>query len=159
MAKFDVAVHSVVLDDQKRILLAHRRDMDLWDLPGGGVEHGELPTEAAIRETLEETGVVVEVERLLAVVTTIPPETALGFLFSGHPVGGEILTGEESDGVRFFALDELPEKLSPRKLAMIQTAMQNPTETIFTHVTLPKAKQYLDVYGSSEDKTDSHIKS
>jgi 8-oxo-dGTP pyrophosphatase MutT (NUDIX family) len=36
--------------------LCHRRDLDLWNLPGGGVQSGELPTEAVIRETQEETG-------------------------------------------------------------------------------------------------------
>ena len=66
-AKFAISAHAIVLDESVRILLVHRRDMDLWDSPGGGMEHGELPDEAAVRETKEETGLDVVVQRLLAV--------------------------------------------------------------------------------------------
>ena len=62
MAQFDVSVHAVIFDDQNRILLGHRCDMDLWDLPGGSLEPGELPTDGAIRETREETGLHVILE-------------------------------------------------------------------------------------------------
>ena len=55
MAKFEVGVHAVVFDKEERNLLVHRRDMDLRDLPGGGMEDGEIPTEAAIRKTKEDT--------------------------------------------------------------------------------------------------------
>lgn len=36
-------------------------DTELWTLPGGGVEHGEDPRDAVVREVLEETGLAVEV--------------------------------------------------------------------------------------------------
>ena len=51
MAKYEIGVHAAVLDIENRILLVHHWDMGLWDLPGGGMDDGELPTEAAIRET------------------------------------------------------------------------------------------------------------
>ncbi len=35
------------------MLLGHRRDRDLWTLPGGRVEPGELPTEAVLRDRIE----------------------------------------------------------------------------------------------------------
>jgi 8-oxo-dGTP diphosphatase len=150
MAKFEIGIHAIVFDDQKRVLLAHRRDMDLWDLPGGGMELGELPTETAIRETKEETGLEVEIARLLVVGVGVPPENALGFLFLCRLVGGEISTGAESDDVRYFAVDKLPENLSLRKRAMIELAAQNPERIVFNRITLPKAKQYLQVYGNRE---------
>jgi len=40
-----------------RVLLHYHRKLGLWLPPGGHVEHGELPDEAAVREVLEETGV------------------------------------------------------------------------------------------------------
>lgn len=153
MAKFEIGVHSVVFDEQQRVLLAHRRDMNLWDLPGGGMEPGELPSEAAVREAKEETGLEVEIERLLAVGVGVPPENALGFLFLCRVIGGKMETGSESDDVCYFPVDELPENLSPRKRAMIALAAQNPEKVIFDRITLPKAQQYIQVYGKSEDQT------
>ncbi len=54
--QFAIGVFAIIYDEEKNILLNHRRDMDLWDLPGGGMNHGELPNETAVRETKEETG-------------------------------------------------------------------------------------------------------
>ena len=151
MAQFDIGVHAVVFDDIGQVLLAHRQDMDLWDLPGGGMEHGELPTEAIIRETREETGFDIHVVKLLAIGVGVPPENALGFLFFGKIISGGITLGDESDDVRFFAVAALPENLSPRKRAMVQLAIQNPESVIFSHINLPRAKQYREVYGKEEN--------
>jgi 8-oxo-dGTP pyrophosphatase MutT (NUDIX family) len=54
--RHSLGAFAIIFDEQNRVLLSHRRDMDLWNLPGGGVESGELPTEAVIREVKEETG-------------------------------------------------------------------------------------------------------
>ena len=50
-----------------RVLLCHRRDHDLWNLPGGALEHGEAPRDGVIREVKEETGLEVEVSGLAGV--------------------------------------------------------------------------------------------
>jgi len=61
---FTIGAFAIILDDQRRVLLCHRRDLDLWNLPGGGVESGELPTEAVVREVKKETGLDVAVVHL-----------------------------------------------------------------------------------------------
>ena len=134
--KYIISAIAVVFDEQKRILLAHRRDMDFWDLPGGGMELGELPTEAAIRETKEETGLDVSVERLFAVGIT--PENVVGFCFYCHVIGGEITTSDESDEVSFFDTNQLPENLLPRKRALIQLTLKYPQEIAFLRVDMPR---------------------
>lgn len=134
--KYIVSAIAVVLDEQKRILLVHRRDMDFWDLPGGGMEPGELPTEAAIRETKEETGLDVSVGRLFAVGVT--PENVVGFCFYCHVTGGTLATSDESDDVRFFDADGLPGNLLPRKRALIRLALEYPQEIAFLRVDLPR---------------------
>ena len=51
---------AVVLDDRSTTVLLHlHRRLGRWLQPGGHVEHGEHPDDAAVRETVEETGVAV----------------------------------------------------------------------------------------------------
>jgi len=53
----------------KKILLVKRRDVPVWVLPGGGIEEGETPLQAAIREAKEETGFNIKVVRQVAKYT------------------------------------------------------------------------------------------
>ena len=66
-----VAAYAVVRDDDDRVLLCHIHPSvgvgDVWTLPGGGLDFGEAPAKAALRELEEETGFVGEVERLIEV--------------------------------------------------------------------------------------------
>ncbi|HTX91438.1 MAG TPA: NUDIX domain-containing protein [Anaerolineales bacterium] len=140
MAKFEVGVSAVIFDDQNRILLTHRRDIDLWDLPGGGMDAGELPTEAVAREAKEETGLKVEVERLL--IVGVAPEQLLGFVYLCRPTGGKMTTTDESDDVHFFAPNDLPAMLPPRKRAIIETVYQTPPGILYRHVTQPQGRQW-----------------
>ena len=59
------SVNVVVVDEAGRLLLIHRTDNDNWALPGGALDLGESLPDAAIRETLEETGVRVEITGLV----------------------------------------------------------------------------------------------
>jgi 8-oxo-dGTP pyrophosphatase MutT (NUDIX family) len=57
-----VALH----DDQMRLLLCLHADKNIWVTPGGLIEPGEHPADAAVRETWEETGLIVESPASLA---------------------------------------------------------------------------------------------
>lgn len=63
------SVTVVVRDDDGRLLLIHKIDNDLWALPGGGHDAGERITDTAVREVKEETGVDVEILRLVGTYT------------------------------------------------------------------------------------------
>lgn len=60
----------VVLDDDGRVLLGRRADTRTWALPGGIIEPGEEPADAAVREIYEETGVIAVPEALAAVTVS-----------------------------------------------------------------------------------------
>ena len=78
------AVTVAVARDDGAVLLIRRTDNGNWALPGGAIELRESVAEAAIRETLEETGVKVEVTGLAGIysdprhVSTTPVTTRCG---------------------------------------------------------------------------------
>lgn len=54
-------------DAEGRVLLARHAAGDVWVLPGGAIEPEESPADAAVREAYEETGILVELERIVGV--------------------------------------------------------------------------------------------
>jgi ADP-ribose pyrophosphatase YjhB (NUDIX family) len=112
--------------DRDRILLVRERTDGLWAMPGGYVDVGDTPADAAVRETWEEAGVRVRASRLVGVFDRrtrpeSPPE-----LFHIHKLifTGELLdrdpvpqAGHETLDARFHAVDALPELSLGRTLA------------------------------------------
>ena len=110
-----------------RLLLVRERSDGLWSLPGGYVDVGDSPSEAAVRETAEEAGVEAKVERLAGVFDTrLQPDCpALLFhihklVFSGRLVDSraEPRAGDETSEAAFFAPDALPELSLGRTLPL-----------------------------------------
>ena len=54
----------VILNRDRELLLCHVTGQNHWDLPKGGIDHGETPLEAAIRETREESGLRLQPDAL-----------------------------------------------------------------------------------------------
>lgn len=55
----------VIFNPARELLLCHVTGQRHWDLPKGGIDAGETPLDAALRETREETGLRVDSARLV----------------------------------------------------------------------------------------------
>jgi 8-oxo-dGTP diphosphatase len=129
-----IAAYGVIIRDG-RILLAHWNEHGRsgWTLPGGGIEHGEHPVEAAVREIQEETGYDARIDRLLGIDKLIVPEErrsrgagplyALRIVYRASVIGGD-LTNEvdgSSDEARWFDLAEVP---SLHRVSLLDIALR-----------------------------------
>lgn len=111
------SVTVVIRDDAGRILLIHKIDNGLWALPGGGHDAGERIADTAVREVREETGLRIDVVRLIGTYTD--PNHVMAYddgevrqqfslCFEGRWVDGEPREdGTETKAVRWVAPEEL----------------------------------------------------
>jgi 8-oxo-dGTP diphosphatase len=85
MARPRIAAGLLIRDNEGRILMVKPTYKDGWDIPGGYVEPGESPAQAAAREVVEELGVAVSVGRLLVVDWAPHPHEGdkILFIFDG----------------------------------------------------------------------------
>jgi 8-oxo-dGTP pyrophosphatase MutT (NUDIX family) len=113
----------LAVDDDGRLLLQRRRDTGQWAIPMGRMELGETPTQCAIRETQEETGITVEPTGLLGLYSypgyivayddhedpsqygEVRQEFEITLI--GRAVAGAPAVSDEADGVRWFRPDDL----------------------------------------------------
>ncbi len=109
MSFLRLAVMCAVFDDDGRILLSKRGDLNIWNLPGGRLDSGESLTKAAAREVREETGVVAHIERAVGLYYSAGWRR-MNILFAGFPLGGELLSDTpEASANCYFPMDDLPE--------------------------------------------------
>ncbi len=134
-----------IVSENKVLLLLHPK-LHKWLPPGGHLESNELPSECAIREAFEETGLHVELiknehvwidrwnaksfERpWLCLIENIPPHNGepahqhVDFIYLGYPTGGSISSsclGINQHDIRWFTWDEI-EALDPDREIFVET--------------------------------------
>ena len=107
-----VGVGALLALDGKILLIQRRAEPERgkWSIPAGYLDAGEDPRVTAVRETAEETGLEVAIERLVDVFHNPPGQGASIFLlFEARLVGGEAQAGDDAAAVGFFSPDDLPE--------------------------------------------------
>lgn len=99
------------------VLLSRYRLSHEWTLPGGGIDHAEHPSDAAMREVEEETGYRVTIDRLLGIDSVDGASMhLLGIYYEAQAVGGDLRheVDGSTDRADWFALDDVPSlKRSP----------------------------------------------
>lgn len=142
MIMVQVGAFALIFNAQQEVLLCHRRDLDLWNLPGGGMESGEAPWDAVVREVAEEVGLVVEVERLAGLYAK-PKQEEIVFSFVCRVLSGEPTTSDEADEVGFFAVDRLPPNTSPKQVERIRDALEEADQTVLQVQMGPSSRDLL----------------
>ncbi len=132
------SVAAIITNAAGQILLQRRSDNGLWGLPGGSVEIGESVTEAIVREVREETGLAVEVERLIGVYSDPSFQVFrykdgnvvhyINTLFACRVVGGTLETCDESLELKFFDPARMPRDMLRTHRIRVEDAIANHRE-------------------------------
>ncbi len=110
-----------MLIHEGKLLLGKRKD-GRWCIPCGHVEWGESVEEAAIRETLEETGLVVCLDEVLSVQSNFhdPDQYTVGVWYRGHETDGRLVPGSDVIDVAYFDLVRLSKLRFPTDETIVQ---------------------------------------
>lgn len=127
------AVGGVIPDAEGRILLQSKTDEAGWFIPGGGIEPGEHPETALVREIEEETGLIVRPEKVVLVFggeqyryeyPNGDRVEIFGVLYQCTVVGrSDGPLDPETKSLEYFSYEEMPE-----------TRLPYPREALFTHL-------------------------
>lgn len=109
MSLSPAAIGIVLSDDESRVLLVKRRDVPVWVLPGGGIDPGETPEQAVIREVSEETGFQIDIRSKSAEYSPVNRLSAFTSLFKCRIREGISRLSAETEAVAFFPIDDLPD--------------------------------------------------
>lgn len=132
----------LILDESDRVLLVRNAHDDLWTTPGGFVEPYEIPADAAVREAYEETGLTVELVRMIGVlggkncIATYPNGDKVSWVstvFEARAVSGEPRPdNEEVTEIRYFSADELTgDGFTPHVIEFLQVARRRAPDGYF----------------------------
>jgi len=113
--KFRAAVAAMIFDEQGRILLfRHTYRKFEWGIPAGGLEYGEQPEKAIVREFFEETGMQIKVEKLLLAESS-KEDHNISLIYLCEITSGTFKESNEISEMKYFEVNKLPKMLSAEK--------------------------------------------
>jgi len=129
--KYVVGISAMVFDERGRILLfKHTYRKLAWGLPGGGLEHREQPRDAIVREFFEETGITIEVQRLLLAESS-KFFHHISLVHLCKIIRGEFRESNEISEMQYFDVNDLPPMLFDERdmiRAVHKTLYETPAE-------------------------------
>ncbi len=130
-----VDIRGVVFRGAKILMVKETID-GLWSIPGGWADIGLTPFQVAVKEVVEEAGLVVEPKRLLAVLDkrshAHPPDLfhIYKIFILCHEISGSLKPGMETSQVAFFGINELPPlsttRITKEQIEMLFEFLNNP---------------------------------
>ncbi|MDP2776834.1 MAG: NUDIX domain-containing protein [Anaerolineales bacterium] len=113
--RFRVAVAAMIFDEQGRVLLfKHTYRIFEWGIPAGGLEHGEQPEKAIVREFYEETGMQIEAQKLF-LAQSAKEEPNVSLIYLCKIVSGTFKESLEISEMKYFDVNDLPHMLFAEK--------------------------------------------
>lgn len=117
--KFHITVKGIVVYNRKVLILKRVRPstdgLGFWELPGGGLEYGETPHEALIRELKEETNLDIKILKPVYTFTAIRPDyQTVGIGFLSIPTNDNVIISEEHTDYQFVTSQELKNYLDDK---------------------------------------------
>lgn len=136
----NLSVRIIVFNEQGKLLMVKEVADEKWAVPGGWVDVFDTPSEAAVSEVLQETGLTIKPTRLLAVMQrerykdypTLVSETVHFFL--GEMISGELTKSHETSEVCWIDWNDLPElsrKTSKNEIKIAIDVALNHKDTYF----------------------------
>ena len=135
-----VDVRGAIFREDKILLVKETID-GKWSLPGGWADVGKSPAAMAEKEVMEESGLIVKAEKLLAVFDKHchphPPDIYYVYkmFFLCREIGGALQTSIETSALAFYGKNELPELSTPRvtqgQIATMFDLKDHPGPTLF----------------------------
>ncbi len=135
---------NLILNEEGRILVQRRYDFDWLSVPGGALERGESLHECAIREAREESGIIMQPERLVGVFSH--PDLTLHYpngdvvqqwtvCVAGHAAGGDLVAdGKESLEVSWMDIAEAMPQFPHEYQLMVQAMLDSPDDAVLEPV-------------------------
>lgn len=130
-------IHVLIKKDDKFLVLKtskiKKEEPETWDLPGGSIEFGEQPIDAAIRETREEAGIDVDVNRIIGVwALEAKGNWSVELIALGTTKNDNVVVSSEHSEYMWLTLEEI-KKLEPKRIhikALLDETIVKPDDLI-----------------------------
>jgi 8-oxo-dGTP diphosphatase len=130
--RHSVSVAAVVTDDSGRVLVVQRRDNANWEIPGGVLELDESIHAGLRREVEEETGLLVEPDRLTGVYKNLRLGV-VALVFRANATGGVAGPTEESVAIAWWTADDVAARMGETFAVLVLDALDATDVSIRLH--------------------------